>query len=57
MCHTSVVAVFEYYKHAAHLGKAKAQYNLGIMYYNGQGDLRKTWQRQESGLPKLNKAH
>jgi TPR repeat protein len=30
--------VFEYYKHAAHLGKAKAQYNFwGIMYYNGQG--------------------
>jgi len=28
---------FEYLEQAAHLGDAKAQYNLGFMYYNGQG--------------------
>ena len=28
---------FEYYEQAAHLGFAKAQYNLGIMYAKGQG--------------------
>ena len=28
---------FEWYKKAAKQGFAKAQYNLGIMYQNGQG--------------------
>ena len=35
---------FEYYEQAARLGSDKAQNNLGILYYNGQGietDLKK----------------
>ena len=27
----------EYYEQAAHLGDAKAQFNLGLLYANGQG--------------------
>ena len=27
----------EYYENAADLGHADAQYNLGVMYQNGQG--------------------
>ena len=28
---------FEYYKQSAHLGDAKAQFNLGCMYAKGKG--------------------
>ena len=31
---------FEYYEQSAHLGHAKAQCNLGAMYYEGEGVVR-----------------
>jgi len=36
----------KWYRLAAEQGHAKAQYNLGVMYYNGEGVFRRTTPRR-----------